>query len=152
MALAHVHCIGMSVHRHMHNLVIPAILSTNPLLFSLCVRDVQVWYSPLMFNSACEKLAHGGKPQKLSKPGMIASALGTATAMPFFCLILSVAGCRSALEGALWGAAFGLFFDTGLNCSHSFFEERPFGLFLIHSGCHAVSLTVIGAILGQLCA
>lgn len=103
-----------------------------------------------MFNAACIKLAHNGKRPALSRPGLIASALGAATALPFFCFILQIADCRSALEGALWGFALALF-DTGLNCSHTFFEQRPFALFLVHRGCHALALVFIGALLGALC-
>lgn len=69
----------------------------------------------------------------------------------FFSFLLGVIGCQTAFEGALWGLAFGLFFDSGMNASHSFFEQRPFELFLIHRGCNAVSLTLVGAVLGACC-
>lgn len=72
-------------------------------------------------------------------------------ALLFFSFILKIAGCETAGEGALWGLAFGLFFDSGMNASHSFFEHRPFALFAIHRGYHAVGLSLVGAILGQLC-
>jgi len=65
---------------------------------------------------------------------MAAASLGTAISIPFFSFMLSVAGCQTAGEGALWGIGFGLFFDSGLNVSHSFFEDRPFALFVLHRG------------------
>lgn len=82
---------------------------------------------------------------------MMAAAIGSAIALPFFSFILSVVGCGTAGEGALWGLAFGLFFDSGLNVSHSFFEDRPFALFVLHRGYHVASLSLIGTILGKLC-
>lgn len=105
-----------------------------------------------MFGRAFLDLAFGPKKKPKGDPmALVAAAVGTAIAMPFFCFILSVAGCRSAGEGALWGAALGLFFDAGMNVSHNFFEDRPFALFVLHRGYHAVSLTLIGAVLGALC-
>lgn len=80
-----------------------------------------------------------------------ATSVGTAAVLLFFAFVLKTAMCETALEGALWGLALGLFFDTGMNASHCFFEDRPFLLFAIHRGCHAVGLTVVGAILGQMC-
>ncbi len=82
---------------------------------------------------------------------MVAASLGTAIAMPFFCFLLKVANVTSAGEGALWGAALGVFFDGGMNASHNFFEERPFALFVLHRGYHAFSLICIGLVLGALC-
>lgn len=72
-------------------------------------------------------------------------------AYPFFSFVLNAVDCRTPVEGALWGLAFGLFFDTGLNASHTFFESRPFELFAIHRGCHAISLIATGAILAKVC-
>lgn len=82
---------------------------------------------------------------------MAAAALGTAAAMPFFCLLLAVADCKTPGEGALWGLGLAFFFDSGLNASHGFFEDRPFALFVLHRGYHIVSLTIIGALLALLC-
>eukprot|EP00171_Calliarthron_tuberculosum_P013566 IDg13566t1 len=120
------------------------------LSWSIHMGIASVWYSDIMFNPTCITLAHNGKRPPMSRPGLIASALGAATAQPFFCFILKMSGCRSALEGALWGTALALF-DLGLNCSHSFFEERSFMLFLVHRGCHTLSLITIGGLLGALC-
>lgn len=72
-------------------------------------------------------------------------------ALPFFSFLLGVADCRTPGEGAIWGLAVGVFLDSGLNASHSFFEDRPFALFLLHRGYHITSLTIIGAMLGLLC-
>ncbi|KAI0563602.1 hypothetical protein FGB62_37g32 [Gracilaria domingensis] len=93
----------------------------------------------------------GKTPVKPDPRAMFAAVLGTATAIPFFSFLLRVANCRGAGEGALWGMAFGIFFDSGLNASHSFFENRPFALFVLHRGYHCVSLVLVGAILGRLC-
>lgn len=106
-----------------------------------------------VFGSAFVRLALRGKiPTKPDPRAMFAACVGTATAIPFFSFLLRVANCRSAGEGALWGLAFGVFFDSGLNASHCFFENRPFALFVLHRGYHSVSLAVIGAVLGRLCA
>lgn len=82
---------------------------------------------------------------------MLAAAVGTAVAIPFFSFVLGVLNCRSSGEGALWGIAFAFFLDSGLNVSHSFFEERPFALYVLHRGYHIVSLSLIGAVLGYFC-
>lgn len=82
---------------------------------------------------------------------MKAAALGTLTAMPFFSFMLSVFNCQTAGEGALWGIAFGFFLDAGLNIPHTFFEERPFALFILHRGYHIASLGIVGTVLGTMC-
>lgn len=82
---------------------------------------------------------------------MAASAIGTAIAMPFFCILLAVVDARTPGEAALWGLGLALLFDAGLNVSHSFFEDRPFALFVLHRGYHLVSLTLVGALLGGIC-
>ena len=97
------------------------------------------------------QLAHNGKMPEPDLRAMRAAALGTAIAIPFFSFMLSVVECKSAGEGALWGLSFGFFFDSGLNVSHSFFEDRPFALFVLHRGYHIFSLSLIGAVLGALC-
>lgn len=97
------------------------------------------------------KLAHGGRSPDPAPTAIKAAILGTLIAMPFFSFMLSVVGCRTPGEGSLWGFAFGLFFDGGLNASHSFFEEKPFALFALHRGYHVTSLSLIGAVLGALC-
>lgn len=110
------------------------------------------WYSKPLFGDLCGRLSFGRKqPPKPDSRAITATTLGSAMALLFFSFMLKTAGCETAMEGALWGLAFGLFFDTGLNASHCFFEDRPFALFLIHRGCHAVGLSVVGAILGLLC-
>lgn len=105
----------------------------------------------LLFGKAFIRLAHRGKQQKPDSRALAIAAMGSAIAMPFFCFILSVASCQSLGEGMLWGAAFGLFFDSGLNVSHSFFENRPFALFVLHRGYHACSLMLVGGALGAFC-
>lgn len=82
--------------------------------------------------------------------GFTALAIGGAMSLPLFIIVISAAGCQSWYEGALWGLGFG-FFDLGLNASHTFFEKRPFELFVVHRGYHIMSLTTIGALLGFLC-
>lgn len=96
-------------------------------------------------------LAFGNAARRPAQKGLVALVIGSAMSYCFFCFLLGAVGCENAWEGALWGLAFGLFFDSGLNVSHSFFEERSFELFAIHRGEHAVGLTLAGALLGQLC-
>ncbi|CAN8070864.1 unnamed protein product [Agarophyton chilense] len=111
-----------------------------------------IWYSTPVFGKAFIQLALKGKlPSKPDPRAMFAAVFGTATAIPFFSFLLRVANCRGGGEGALWGLAFGVFFDSGLNASHSFFENRPFALFVLHRGYHCVSLALVGAVLGRLC-
>lgn len=135
---------------------------------NFCIRDVgvlivwrltkryecthaQIWYHPKIFGNAFMRLAHGGHKAEPDAVAMKAAVLGSLIAMPFFAFMLSVVRCRTPGEGSLWGFAFGLFFDGGLNASHSFFEDRPFALFVLHRGYHIVSLSLIGTVLGALC-
>lgn len=110
-----------------------------------------VWYSPLFFGRAFLRIAHPGKSPKPDPRAMGSAIIGTIISMPFFVMLLAAVDARSAGEAALWGLALGFFFDTGLNVSHGFFEDRPFALFVMHRGYHLVSLTLIGAMLGALC-
>lgn len=105
-----------------------------------------------MFGQPCLRLASTSKPA--AEPGVRAFAflgIGTLCAVSFFLYVLRKLRCENAMEGTMWGLAFGLFFDTGLNASHSFFEKQPFALSLIHKGCHAVGFASIGCVLGALC-
>lgn len=84
------------------------------------------------------------------RPGYIALVIGSAMVMPFFLLLLRFADCRTPYEGILWGLAVSLF-DLGLNASHNLFEDRPFELFLLHRGCHTITLVFVGALLPWCC-
>ncbi|CAN8070866.1 unnamed protein product [Agarophyton chilense] len=111
-----------------------------------------VWYSTPVFGATSKRLAFGRRRRnKLTQQGIITSVLGSIFSFSFFSFILHIVKCKGAVDGALWGLALGFFFDSGLNVSHSFFEKRPFALFLVHRGCHAVSLTLAGIVLGLLC-
>lgn len=81
---------------------------------------------------------------------MTAAAVGSLLSMPFYAFLLKAVGCSTASSGALWGFVLGVFFDAGLNLPHSFFEDRPFKLFLVHRGYHVCSLMLIGGLLGAL--
>lgn len=114
----------------------------------------QMWYSPLLFGNAFIRLAHPKTKLSDVKPdnlAMASAAVGTFMSMPFFCFLLSIARVAGPGEGMLWGAAVALIFDTGLNLPHSFFEARPFALFVMHRAEHAISLMMSGAVLGALC-
>lgn len=115
-------------------------------------KKKKLWYSPMVFGRAFLRLAHNGKQQAPDPRAMAAAAIGTAVAMPFFCMLLAVVDARTPGEAALWGLGLAFFFDAGLNVSHSFFEDRPFALFVLHRGYHLVSLTLVGALLGGICA
>lgn len=104
-----------------------------------------------MFGNAFIRLAHGGRMPEPDLIAMRVAMLGTVICMPFFSFLLGVVGCKTAGQGSLWGLSFGILFDCGINMPHSFFEDRPFALFLLHRGYHVVSLTAIGAILAALC-
>lgn len=111
----------------------------------------QVWYSNLFFGRRCASLSFpSGSAPSPSAAAVLASVLGPLLALVFFVYTLHVMRCSGPLEGFLWGVALGLFFDTGINASHSFFEARPFELALIHKGCHACGLAVVGSVLGAL--
>lgn len=108
----------------------------------------------MMFGTQFRLLAH--PLRKLSdaasdSTAMMSTVIGSLMSIPFFCLLLNMAAVRSSGEGMLWGAAVSLFFDTGLNAAHGFFEGRPFALFVLQRGCHALSLMAIGLVLGALC-
>lgn len=110
-----------------------------------------LWYSPRLFGRAFLRLAHNNKQPTPDPQAMLAAAFGTTLAMPFFSLLLAVVDARTPGEAALWGLALGFFLDAGLNLPHSFFEHRPFALYVLHRGYHLVSLTLCGAMLGALC-
>lgn len=117
----------------------------------MSLTPYQIWYHPAVFGNAFIRLAHKGRAPEPDPKAMMAAALGSAIAMPFFSFLLSVVEPLSTGEGALWGFAFGFFFDSGLNVSHSFFEDRPFPLYVLHRGYHIASLTIIGGALVMLC-
>lgn len=111
-----------------------------------------MWYSSYMFGPLCDRLAFGKRLVPVPPPkALVACLTGPAVAIVFFSYILKSVSCESALEGALWGIGMGLIFDGAINSSHSLFESRPFRLFAIHSGCHAVGMISVGALLGWLC-
>ena len=107
-----------------------------------------VWY--ITFNSTCVKYAHNGKQPEFDKRAMAVTAITPVFGLLFFTFILSATRCTSSIEGGLWGIVFGLF-DFGINVSHTFFEDRPIHLRLIHSGGKTACLTIIGTVLGALC-
>ena len=118
--------------------------------WALYMIIASVWYSDMLFQPSCVRLAHKGKEPELDLRALAASAFGSLVAISFFCFVLSVARCRSPIEGLLWGLTFGIF-DAGIGAAHCFFEERPVQLFFIHKGCHAVGLISCGLLLGMLC-
>lgn len=124
-------------------------MDLNPIVF---VYDAsKLWYNPKLFGTAFVRLAHKGRMPEPDMVAMRVALCGTVACMPFFSFILGVVGCRTAGQGSLWGLSLGVFFDGGINLPHSFFEDRPFALFLLHRGYHVISLTAVGAILGALC-
>ncbi|PXF44822.1 hypothetical protein BWQ96_05405 [Gracilariopsis chorda] len=111
-----------------------------------------VWYSKPVFGTWAKRLAFGKRRRpKPSLQHLAVSVIGSIVSFSFFSTVLHVAKCQTPLDGALWGLALGLFFDSGMNASHCFFENRSFSLFLLHNGCHAVSLTTAGIVLALLC-
>jgi Protein of unknown function (DUF1761) len=110
-----------------------------------------LWYSPLLFSEPFMRLAFPGKkrPKRRENEGMALAFLGSLVHVPVLCFLLGVVGARNAGEGALWGLALALL-DAGLHACHHAFENRPFGLYVMHQSYHTVSLILTGAVLGAL--
>eukprot|EP00172_Hildenbrandia_rubra_P003731 Plantae.Rhodophyta-Hildenbrandia_rubra.ctg6330.p1 GENE.Plantae.Rhodophyta-Hildenbrandia_rubra.ctg6330~~Plantae.Rhodophyta-Hildenbrandia_rubra.ctg6330.p1 ORF type:complete len:117 (-),score=0.53 Plantae.Rhodophyta-Hildenbrandia_rubra.ctg6330:643-993(-) len=106
-----------------------------------------MYYSPMMMGTLFLRLAYspGYKPKDPPRLGYLASFLGAVITLTLFNSLLVILGADTWTKGVAWGFAFALF-DAGLNMCHCFFENRPFGVYLIHTLYHAVCLVTIGAL------
>lgn len=107
------------------------------------------WYAPPpMFGNYFMDLAfEPGKKPKPDSRAMISAVFATLVYAPVVCLLLSCLDVRNANEGCVWGLLLAIF-NAGLQIPHGFFEERPFGLYVLHQGYHTVSLMITGSLLG----
>ena len=108
-----------------------------------------LWYSPAMFQKAWqraaglsdEQLQKGGHPGKVFGGAFVLSLVAAATfAMFLGKLPVGTATAYGACAGIFWVAA-----SFGINY---LFERKPFGLFLVNGGYHAIQFTLFGFILG----
>lgn len=108
-----------------------------------------LWYSPLMFQKAWqraaglseEQLQKGAHPGKVFGGAFVLSLMAAATfAMFLGKLPVATATAYGACAGIFWVAA-----SFGINY---LFERKPFCLFLVNGGYHALQFTLFGLILG----
>lgn len=110
-----------------------------------------LWYSPLLFAKAWQRLA--GLSDEQAKSGNMALIFGGAFVLSLvaayvFAMFLGRAMPPAGAVGAgfsaglCWvGAAFGI---------NYLFERRPFGLWAINAGYHTLQFTLFGLILGAM--
>lgn len=127
------------------------MLGLGPIILCLVVHMGlgALWYSPLLFFHAWERLAFPNRKCVDNPIAMYVMVAGAAMHAPLVCFLLAAVGVRDANEGVLWGLFLALF-DVALNLCNGFFNARPFGIFLISRSYHAVSLIVSGGLLGAL--
>lgn len=108
-----------------------------------------LWYSPAMFQKAWQRgagisdedMQKGGHPGKVYGGAFVLSLIAAATfAMFLGKLPVGTATAYGACAGLFWVAA-----SFGINY---LFERKPFGLFLVNGGYHALQFTLFGFILG----
>lgn len=108
-----------------------------------------LWYSPAMFQKAWQRgagisdedMQKGGHPGKVYGGAFVLSLIAAATfAMFLGKLPVGTATAYGACAGIFWVAA-----SFGINY---LFERKPFGLFLVNGGYHALQFTLFGFILG----
>ncbi len=112
-----------------------------------------VWYSPLLFVNIWMKelgiTKNNPEAMKAEMPkamaGQFAASLVTAYMLAHF---VSYTNNLTAFTGAQTGFWIWLGFLATSAASGIFFERRSIRLYAIHVGCHLVTLTVMGAILG----
>uniref|UniRef100_A0A7S1T4B1 DUF1761 domain-containing protein n=1 Tax=Compsopogon caeruleus TaxID=31354 RepID=A0A7S1T4B1_9RHOD len=107
-----------------------------------------IWYGPL-YGSAFLRLAHPHKVPNDTEPdpkAFVSMGVGTLVGMGFYAFVLDIVAPARGVDGMLWGVLFG-FLDAGMHMPHGWFEERPFGLYLLHQGYHWVSYIINGALI-----
>ena len=107
-----------------------------------------VWYSPILFANAWMREA-GLREDELSKG--LGKIFGGAFVLSFV-IALNLAAFLGTESDVVWGMTAGALAGIGWVAASIgvlyLFERRSMTLFLINGGYHAVSFTVMGAILG----
>lgn len=107
-----------------------------------------VWYSPILFAKRWQQLT--GLSDERLKQGSMARIFGLA----FVCSLVMAANLAAFLGakatvgfGLAAGAATGIGWVAMCFAVNDLFERRPLALWLINSGYHIVSLTLMGGLL-----
>lgn len=107
-----------------------------------------VWYSPILFAKRWQQLT--GLSDEQLKNGSMARIFGLA----FVCSLVMAANLAAFLGakatvgfGLAAGAATGIGWVAMCFAVNDVFERRPLALWLINSGYHVVSLTLMGGLL-----
>ena len=126
-------------------------LNWAAILVAAVVRTVIgfLWHAPFAFGPAFMRLTGCGEAEmKARLPAAVLSDLIGSLIMSFI-LVHAVyyAGARTAPTGVAVGLFNWLGFVAVTHFGLVAFEKRPFKLFAINTGCQAVALAVMGAIL-----
>jgi multidrug transporter EmrE-like cation transporter len=113
-----------------------------------------LWYSPLLFMKPWLRLAFKDNPPTDAerKKDMPKAMLGMLIVLLFkVCIlgkVLLIMGVSDATTGAQYGLWLGVGFIATSLADSVLFERKPLQLYIINTGYHMVSMTVMGAILG----
>jgi len=108
------------------------------------------WYSPALFGGAWMR-ENGYTPETLAGRSM-PLVFGTSFALTALMALNLAAFLSGPTRSLAWGLTAGALAGVGwIACGFGvtyLFERRSFKLFLINAGYHAVTMTLMGAILG----
>lgn len=108
-----------------------------------------IWYSPLLFAKAWQRLA--GLSDEQAKSGNMAVIFGLTFVLSLIAAYVfgMFLGTSMPLAGAVGaGFAAGLCWVAASFGINYLFERRPLGLWLINGGYHTLQFTLFGLILG----
>jgi hypothetical protein len=108
------------------------------------------WYSPFLFGHAfAEASRQSAEDLRPRMPkAIVADVAGALAVAVVLAHIVSYAGAMSAFYGALVGLLCWVGFAAPAALSPSLFEQRPIRLWALQNGYLALSMALMGAILG----
>jgi uncharacterized membrane protein len=128
----------------------PAIISAAVIAWFLGA----LWYSPALFAKVWVR-AHGYTPEKLAAMRATAGKAYAGSFVAFVLiafvlhLFLTQLGANTPGQGAGWGFHAWLGFALPIGFTANLYSDKPIATFLIDAGYQLVSLTAMGATLGQ---
>ncbi len=107
------------------------------------------WYSPPVFGPAFMRLANCSQEEMKARlpRAVVSDAVGSLIMAFILVHAVHYAGAASWLTGAAVGLLNWFGFIAVTHFALVMYEKRPFQLFLINNGYHAVALAIMGAIL-----
>jgi hypothetical protein len=127
------------------------MLGAGPILLAMALNFTvgALWYSPLLFGPAYERMA---SPRGKLRPHPLAMAVTVVSMLahaPILCFLLAVVGVADANDGVLWGLLLAVL-DTAMHINHPLFDGRPagFSLCLVIQAQHTVYFILAGGLLG----